>query len=381
MAVLAEQSALIEPLSLDEAFLDLDAGPVRIDSPEQATAWAAGVKARITQATGGLTASAGVATSKMVAKIASDLDKPDGLVVVPPGTEADLLAPMSVRVIPGIGPATAERLRRAGATTVAQVREMSDGELVMLLGQAHGSLVARLARAHDDREVMPERPAKSVSVEDTYDADVTDPAVLAHRIADLAGRVCGRLAAGGLSGRTVTIKVRLYDFTTTNRSTTLPGPTDDVRVVAPSAVRLLRELDCSAGVRLLGVGVSGLSDWVQDDLFTDDGPVADDDEARTEADSAVDAAQDHQPGSGASADDLRGPADRTFADRFPGRAGPGWRPGEDVVHDNHGRGWVWGAGRGRVTVRFETAETGPGPVRTFASDDQRLNRYAPWVES
>ena len=190
--------------------------------------------------------------------------------VVPPGTEADLLAPMGVRVIPGIGPATAERLRRAGATTVAQVRDLSDRELVLLLGQAHGSLIARLARAQDDREVTPDRPAKSVSVEDTYDADVTDPAVLAQRIADLAERVCGRLAATGLSGRTVTIKVRLYDFTTTNRSTTLAGPTDDARVVAPCAVRLLRELDCSAGVRLLGVGVSGLSDWVQDELFTDD---------------------------------------------------------------------------------------------------------------
>jgi DNA polymerase-4 len=373
MAVLAGFSDLIEPLSLDEAFLDLDAGPVRIDSTEDAADWAATVRARIAEATGGLTASAGVATSKMVAKIASDLDKPDGLVVVPPGTEADLLAPMGVRVIPGIGPATAERLRRAGATTVAQVRDMSDRELRMLLGQAHGSLVARLAQARDDREVTPDRPAKSVSVEDTYDADVTDPAVLAHRITELAGRVCGRLAATGLSGRTVTIKVRLYDFTTMNRSTTLAGPTDDARVVGPCAVRLLRELDCSAGVRLLGVGVSGLSDWVQDELFTENEPLA---EAPL---SSVDVPPDPDP---AVADDdvadVRGPADRTFADRFPGPADPGWRPGEDVEHDGHGRGWVWGSGRGRVTVRFETAETGPGPVHTFPSDDDHLHRYEPW---
>ena len=387
MEVLTGFSDLIEPLSLDEAFLDLDAGPVRIGSTQDAVDWAVTVRAQIAQATGGLTASAGVATSKMVAKIASDLDKPDGLVVVPPGTEADLLAPMGVRVIPGIGPATAERLRRAGATTVAQVRDMSDRELVMLLGQAHGSLIARLARARDDREVMPDRPAKSVSVEDTYDADVTDPAVLAHRLSDLAGRVCRRLAATGLSGRTVTIKVRLYDFTTMNRSTTLAGPTDDVRVVAPNAVRLLRELDCSAGVRLLGVGVSALSDWVQDDLFTDDEPATDDDSRSVEGDPSTaesaavtaEVEQDH-PTVIEETSELRGPQDRTFADRFPGRADPGWRPGEDVEHDSHGRGWVWGSGRGRVTVRFETAESGPGPVHTFASDDERLHRYEPWEQ-
>jgi len=387
MEVLAGFSDLIEPLSLDEAFLDLDAGPVRIGTTQEAVDWAATVRAQIALATGGLTASAGVATSKMVAKIASDLDKPDGLVVVPPGTEADLLAPMGVRVIPGIGPATAERLRRAGATTVAQVRDMSDRELVMLLGQAHGALIARLARAHDDREVTPDRPAKSVSVEDTYDADVTDPAVLAHRIGDLAGRVCRRLAATGLSGRTVTIKVRLYDFTTMNRSTTLAGPTDDTRVVAPNAVRLLRELDCSAGVRLLGVGVSGLSDWVQDELFTDDEAVTDDDSrsdaserAAVEPD-AITTEPDHDhPTVIEETSEARGPHDRTFADRFPGRADPGWRPGEDVEHDSHGRGWVWGSGRGRVTVRFETAESGPGPVHTFASDDERLHRYEPWEQ-
>ena len=381
MAVLAGFSDLIEPLSLDEAFLDLDAGPVRIGSTQEAEEWAATVRAQIARATGGLTASAGVATSKMVAKIASDLDKPDGLVVVPPGTEADLLAPMGVRVIPGIGPATAERLRRAGATTVAQVRDMSDRELVMLLGQAHGLLVARLAAARDDREVTPDRPAKSVSVEDTYDADVTDPAVLAHRIADLAGRVCRRLAATGLSGRTVTIKVRLYDFTTTNRSTTLAGPTDDARVVAPCAVRLLRELDCSAGVRLLGVGVSGLSDWVQDDLFTGEPvtgqPITDEDIPGDESD--PDGAEHEHPVV-VEETNVGGPADRTNAFRFPGRADPGWRPGEDVEHDSHGRGWVWGSGRGRVTVRFETAETGPGPVHTFPSDDEHLHRYQPWEQ-
>jgi DNA polymerase-4 len=267
------------------------------------------------------------------------------------------------------------------------VREMSDRELRMLLGQAHGSLVARLAQALDDREVTPDRPAKSVSVEDTYDADVTDPAVLAHRITDLAGRVCGRLAATGLSGRTVTIKVRLYDFTTMNRSTTLAGPTDDARVVGPCAVRLLRELDCSAGVRLLGVGVSGLSDWVQDDLFTDDDVSTDDPTATEDVESEADVGGSPTGGPAALEDhgvvdggDPRGPADRTFADRYPGRADPGWRPGEDVVHDGHGRGWVWGSGRGRVTVRFETAETGPGPVHTFASDDAHLHRYEPWAQ-
>ena len=155
------------------------------------------------EVTGGLTASVGIGTSKFIAKVASELDKPDGLVVVPPGTERDLLRPMKVTVIPGVGPATAERLRRAGIHTVADLEAVSEDELVRLLGKAHGPASTELARAEDDRPVVAERETKSVSVEGTYDTDLTDREADGGA-ADPAGRqVAERLRKHGLSGRTV----------------------------------------------------------------------------------------------------------------------------------------------------------------------------------
>ena len=276
MAVLRELSPLVEPLSLDEAFVDLAAAELDDISVEGVTAVAHRLKDDIRQVTGGLCGSVGIASSKLVAKIASDLDKPDGLVVVPPGTEQDLLRPMSVAVIPGVGPATAERLRRVGVHTVAELEDVSADELVRLVGQAHGTSLFRLARADDDRPVVPEREAKSVSVEGTYDTDLVDKRLLEGLVERQAAQVTARLRKARLSGRTVTVKIRLHDFTTHTRSTTLPSPTDNTRVVARLARSLLSEVDTSAGVRLLGVGVSGLADWIQEDLFEAHDDAADD---------------------------------------------------------------------------------------------------------
>jgi DNA polymerase IV len=345
MALLRELSPLVEPLSLDEAYVDLAAADLEDRSVEGVTAVARRLKEGVHEVTGGLRGSVGVATSKLVAKIASDLDKPDGLVVVPPGTERDLLRPMKVTVIPGVGPATKERLRRVGVHTVADLEQLSQDELVRLLGQAHGTGLYRLARADDDRQVVAEREAKSISVEGTYDTDLVDRRLLAGLLERQAGQVTERLRKARLSGRTVTVKVRLHDFSTHTRSTTLPAPTDDSRVVARLARTLLGELDTSGGVRLLGVGVSGLADWIQEDLFADlEDPSEVEDDVEPLAEDAIDRV--------------------TRARR--------WAPGMDVVHAAHGPGWVWGSGRGKVTVRFETAETGPGPVKTFSSDDPDL---------
>jgi DNA polymerase-4 len=250
---------------------------------------------------------------------------------------------MSVSVIPGVGPATAERLRRVGVHTVAELEKLSADELVRLVGQAHGSSLYRMARADDDRPVVPERETKSISVEDTYDTDLVDKRLLEGLLERQAGQVGERLRKSRLSGRTVTVKVRLHDFTTHTRSTTLAGPTDSSRLVARLARSLLAEVDTSAGVRLLGVGVSGLADWIQDDLFAE-----------------VEDAVEEEPIAG---------AEEAVAAITRRRL---WTPGMDVVHAEHGPGWVWGSGVGRVTVRFETAETGPGPVRTFRSDDPAL---------
>jgi DNA polymerase IV len=343
MEVLRSVSPLVEPLSVDEAFVDLaPAGLASFDEVSLREV-AESLRERVHEVTGGLTASVGIGTSKFIAKVASDLDKPDGLVIVAAGSERDLLRPMHVTVIPGVGPATAERLRRAGITTVADLEDVSEQELVRLLGKAQGHGLHQLARAEDDRSVVPERETKSVSVEGTYDTDLTDPRLMAGLVTRQATNVAERLRKNGLSGRTITLKVRLHDFTTLSRSTTLTAPTDAAPTIARLARGLLGELDTTGGVRLLGVGVSGLADWIQDDLFGADGDDVDDEPL------------DEIPAT---------PLVRT------------WWPGMDVVHDDLGRGWVWGTGRGIVTVRFETAETPPGPVRSLKVDDPALN---PWL--
>ena len=338
MAVLRELSPLVEPLSLDEAFVDLAASDLACLSPTALERAMHELKAAVREASGGIAGSAGVASSKLIAKIASDLDKPDGLRIVPAGSERDLIRPMQITIIPGVGPATGERLRRAGIHTIADAEQVSEDELVRLLGKAHGHSLYHLCRADDDRPIEAERETKSVSVEDTFATDLVDPALLRSIVARHATTVCERLRASRLSGRTVTVKIRLYDFSTHSRSATLPAPTDDPRSVSRLARALVDEVDTSAGVRLLGVGVSGLADWIQDDLFTDP----------DDADDTPD-------------DPIELPS-----------TGPSYPPGSDVIHAVHGRGWVWGSGLGRVTVRFETAETPPGPVRTFAIDDPEL---------
>ena len=343
MDLLRRLSPLVEPLSLDEAFVDLTASALEDYSVEAVTSVARKLKDDVREVTGGLCGSVGIASSKLLAKIASDLDKPDGIVVVPPGTEQELLRPMSVSVIPGVGPATAERLRRVGVHTVAELERVSADELVRLVGQSHGRSLYRMARADDDRPVVPERETKSISVEDTYDTDLVDKRLLEGLLERQAGQVGERLRKSRLSGRTVTVKVRLHDFTTHTRSTTLAGPTDSTRMGARLARALLADVDTSAGVRLLGVGVSGLADWIQDDLFAD-----------------TEDAAEHETVTGA--EDAVAVITRRRL----------WAPGMDVLHAEHGPGWVWGSGVGRVTVRFETAKTGPGPVRTFRSDDPAL---------
>jgi DNA polymerase-4 len=345
MQLLRGVSPLVEPLSLDEAFVDLAATELPDLGVPTVRDFAEHLRARVVEVTGGLTASVGVGSSKFIAKVASDLDKPDGLVVVRPGGEQELLRPMHVSVIPGVGPATVERLRRAGIHTVADLEAVSHEELVRLLGRSHGAGLYALARADDDRPVVPERETKSVSVEGTYDLDLTDRKLMAGLLTRQAAQVAERLRKHGMSGRTVTIKVRLHDFTTLNRSSTLPSPTDRAAVIGRLARNLLGELDTSGGVRLLGVGVSGLADWIQEDLFGDD-----------EA--------DDEPLPEVEAPTLRRSS---------------WAPGMDVEHDEHGRGWVWGSGRGVVTVRFETADTEPGPVRSFPVDDPALHVWEPPV--
>ncbi|MFD3535423.1 DNA polymerase IV [Streptomyces sp. NPDC058664] len=361
MELLGRLSPLVEPLSLDEAFVDLEAGGIADDS---ASARAAGERLRVDiLATTGLTGSVGLAGSKMIAKIASEQAKPDGLALIEPGTERELLGPRSVRILPGVGPATGEHLRRAGMTTVLDLAEAGEDELVRLLGRAHGASLYRMAQGYDDRPVVAERDAKSVSVEDTFDVDLHDRVRIRTEVERLAERCVGRLRASGHSGRTIVLKVRRYDFSTLTRSETLRGPTDDPGVVREAAGRLLDAVDTTGGVRLLGVGVSGLADYTQEDLFAQA-------EAAT-AEAAETAAGGPAGGEGevavaaAETSVAPGPAAEELVERQ-------WAPGHDVRHAVYGAGWVQGSGVGRVTVRFEEPWSKPGRVRTFPVGDPEL---------
>lgn len=350
MALLRELSPLVEPLSLDEAFVDLEAGGAAWD---EESARLTGIKLRADiRAVTGLTGSVGLAASKMLAKIASEEAKPDGLVLIEPGTERGLLGPMPVRTLPGIGPATGDHLRRAGITTVDELAEAGEDELVRLLGKAHGHGLYAMALARDDRPVVAEREAKSVSVEDTYDVDIHDRIRVGLEVQRLADRCVRRLREAGLSGRTIVLKVRRYDFSTLTRSETLRGPTDDPAVIREAAARLLESVDTTGGVRLLGVGVSGLADYTQEDLFA---------QAAGEQGALAEAPEETAP----EAVERPEPAERQ------------WRAGYDVRHAEYGHGWVQGSGLGRVTVRFETPQSPPGRVRTFLVDDPALEPAEP----
>ncbi|MGX1883131.1 DNA polymerase IV [Streptomyces sp. NPDC055287] len=358
MELLGRLSPLVEPLSLDEAFVDLEAGGVADDS---ASARRAGELLRADiRAVTGLTGSVGLAGSKMLAKIASEQAKPDGLALIEPGTERELLGPMPVRILPGVGPATGEHLRRAGMTTVADLAEAGEDELVRLLGKAHGLSLYRMAVGHDERPVVAERDAKSVSVEDTFEVDLHDRVRVRNEVVRLSDRCVQRLRAAGRSGRTVVLKVRRYDFSTLTRSETLRGPTDDPAVVREAAGRLLEAVDTTGGVRLLGVGVTGLADFTQEDLFAQ--------AAGERADAEAEAGEESGGTAGAAPGGGGEPAAPVPGPPVERR----WLAGQDVRHAEYGAGWVQGSGVGRVTVRFEEPTSPPGRVRTFRVDDPDL---------
>jgi len=255
MAILRDATPLVEPLSLDEAFLDVSgAQRTQGDGPTIGAAIRQRVKAET-----GLVASVGVATSKHLAKLASEAAKPDGLLVVEPGSEIDFLHPLDIGRLWGVGPATRAKLERLGVRTVGDIAALDVETLVAALGSAQGSHVHRLACDRDDRPVEPHREVKSVGHEQTFSRDLTDRAQLEQALAGLADRVGQRLRRAERAGRTVHLKVRYPDFRTITRARTLAAPSDVGAVIGDVARALLTELDVAAGVRLLGVSVSKLA--------------------------------------------------------------------------------------------------------------------------
>ncbi len=359
MTVLAEASPVLEPVSIDEAFLE---PPALAGAPAaDVERFGARLRADVRAATG-LPASVGAGSGKQLAKIASELAKPDGLRVVAPEDERAVLAPLPVRALWGVGPVAEAGLHKLGVHTIGELAAMDLREVHGLLGTAIGTELHRLARGLDDRPVAPRGAAKQVSAETTFDTDLTAMTAVHDAVARMTEAAHRRLVASGRAARTVTVKVRSADFTTLSRSETAGTASTDLGGLTAVAQRLARAAVPEGGVRLIGVSLAGLTDDPPPALFE---PVT----AAEVTPARPSAPVGSSPAEVALAADA--PAGQETAAARP------WGPGDDVAHPEHGHGWVQGAGHGRVTVRFETRSTGPGRARTFAADDPALQRADP----
>ena len=265
-AVFAEYTPLVEGLSLDEAFLDVTASTAALGpAPDIAAA----IKHRILERTQ-LTCSVGVAPNKLVAKIASELEKPDGLVIVAPGEVNALLDPLPLRRLFGLGPKTAPRVEALGIRTLGELRAANPDLLRPVFGR-YAERVQQRAAGIDDRPVVPDLEEVQISTEETFDTDIDDHAQLRSELFRLADRSGARLRERGLSASCVTVKIRRTDFTTYTRQRHIEPPTQETRVIARVAVELLDAwlaTEPNTALRLLGVGVTELGPAVQLDLFT-----------------------------------------------------------------------------------------------------------------
>ncbi len=254
MAIFHRFTPLVEPLSLDEAFLDVT-GTERLFGP--AAELAAHLR-ELVRSEVGLTVSAGVATSKLVAKIASDLNKPDGLTVVPAGSEADFLSPLAIGKLPGVGPATLKQLTLLGVQTIGDLSRIPEAILVRKLGQ-QGSYLHEVAKGIDEREVEACRIAKSLGHEETFAEDLTDMTAIRRALLSLAVKVGKRLRRHGLEARSVVLKTKYHDFVQTTRTRTLAAATADDGVLYQAGITLLAEtLAGKNPLRLLGITATNL---------------------------------------------------------------------------------------------------------------------------
>ncbi|QYN25611.1 DNA polymerase IV [Amycolatopsis sp. DSM 110486] len=346
--IVADVAPVLERISLDEAFAEPPS--LSAASVDEVMRFADDLRARIRAETG-LTASIGAGTGKQVAKIGSDRAKPDGLLVVPPGTEREFLAPLPVRALWGIGPVAEAKLRTIGVLTLGELAALSEPDAAATLGGVVGRELRKLAGGTDDRPVAERGEAKQVSAETTFEVDIVDLGRLRAEVRKIAAGAHSRLVKAGRVARTVVVKLRHTDMSTVTRSETTASPTDDLNQLAATAERLLLDPQEFGGVRLAGVAFSGLSVPHQDALFS----------------LAVPAGPSPEP--------------VVAVVPSPGGSAPvsssGWRPGDDVVHPEFGTGWVQGAGHGRVTVRFETRTSGPGVAKTFEQNDPALTRGDP----
>ena len=387
--VFAEHAPVVEQVSVDEAFLEPP--ELRGADVERTREWARDLRSAIRQATG-LPASVGAGAGKQYAKIASELAKPDGIAVVHRRDHADVFDPLPVRSLWGVGPVAGERLAQFGIATIGDLAAMDDDDVVHALGRTVGPAIARIARGYDDRPVHERAEAKQISAESTFAADLTTAGQVAAAVRRSAEGAHRRLLSDGRAARTVTIKVKRSDFTSITRSFTLPAGTTSLETIIAVARSLAPDPVDFGAIRLLGVGLSGLTEIHQDALFEQefvpevrpahahaDGGYRDEDGDLPDiVGVGTTVTTDHdepaEVGNGAGAREPDAPA--AIGAWRQGRD-ERFRTGSDVRHPEFGHGWVQGSGHGRVSVRFETAVTGPGRMRTFAEDDPVLETADP----
>ncbi|SIS20460.1 DNA polymerase IV [Williamsia sterculiae] len=344
--IVRERLPIIEMLSFDEAFGEPPALVGR--GRDDAVAFAEEIRSAITVATG-LSASVGLGSGKQIAKIASGLAKPDGVVAIEPGRELEFLHPLSVRKLWGIGPVAGDRLQRLGVDTIGDFAAMSPVEVASVLGTTNGPALHRLAQGIDDRPVAERASAKQISAESTFEDDIVDLGRLRQAIEQAAGSAHRRLLTDGRGARTVVLKLKKSDMSILTRSTTLASATTEPVTLTAAAQRLAIDPLEIGPIRLVGVGYAGLSRTEQFTLFGD--VVGADDASPAEAELAAEEGAPASVQTGGTAI---------------------MRTGADVRHPEFGHGWVQGCGHGVVTVRFETRGTGPGRAHTFPVDSAPL---------
>ncbi len=255
MEIFRSVTPLVEPLSLDEAFLDVRGALRRLGRPREIAEW---IRARVWDEQQ-LTCTVGVAPTKFVAKLASTRGKPDGLLVVPADDVVSFLHPLPVEALWGVGERTAQALNQLGLRTVGDIAQVPVETLQRALGPGSGSHLSALAWGRDDRKVVASEPDKSVGAEETFARDVDDPAVVLREVLRLADRTAARLREQGYSARTISLKVRFADFTTITRARTLPQVTDGGQEIYEVARELFLKLGLQrARLRLVGVRAESL---------------------------------------------------------------------------------------------------------------------------
>ncbi|MEJ5920598.1 DNA polymerase IV [Corynebacterium sp. H78] len=365
-SIIRERVDVVEQLSVDEAFME----PPELAgaTTDAVIAWAEQLRADIREQTG-LPSSIGAGPGKQFAKIGSGLAKPNGVFAMPADKKAELLDPLPVGKLWGVGPVTAAKLNAMGISTIGEFASLPLRDVEISLGKTVGPALWSIAQGIDERPVKERDVAKSISSEFTYPEDLHSQAQMDAAINRALDKSFERLLKDGRGARTVTVKVRLADLNIHTRSETLLYATQDKAVLSAVAHRLGFSPTVIGPVRLVGVGFSGLDENMQSVLFP---------ELEQQGAGSV-VTEDSNTIDTSLADEPAGLVELTGSSELPTfRATDStWLPTSDVHHAEYGHGWVQGAGHGIVSVRFESRSTGPGRMRSLKEDDPNLQPCTP----